>query len=88
MIMEYGIILCGIVFLLLVISSATKTKTPDRIGAESRLARIEAKLDLLLKDAGIEYDPYKDVPPEITARSTGARRSWRSSSTETSRAWG
>jgi ribosomal protein L7/L12 len=29
------------------------------------LGRVDAKLDLLLKHAGIEYDPYKDLPREI-----------------------
>jgi hypothetical protein len=29
------------------------------------LSRIEAKLDLLLAEAGLEYDPLKDALPEI-----------------------
>jgi ribosomal protein L7/L12 len=29
------------------------------------LSRIEAKLDLLLKHAGINFDPFKDVPSNI-----------------------
>jgi hypothetical protein len=33
-----------------------------RIGAISRL---DTKLDLLLKHAGIEYDPYKNLPLEV-----------------------
>jgi ribosomal protein L7/L12 len=34
-----------------------------RIGVVSR---IDAKLDLLLKQAGIEYDPYKNLPSDVT----------------------
>ncbi len=30
-----------------------------------RLRRIEAKLDQLLKQAGIEFDPYASVPPTV-----------------------
>ena len=30
-----------------------------------RLARLEAKIDLLLRNAGIEYDPVRDLPPEV-----------------------
>ncbi len=29
------------------------------------LGRVDAKLDLLLKEAGIEFDPYKDLPREV-----------------------
>ena len=29
------------------------------------LSRIEGKLDLLLKQANLEYDPFAQVPPEI-----------------------
>ena len=30
------------------------------------LSRVDAKLDLLLKQAGIEYDPYKNLPRQVT----------------------
>ena len=30
-----------------------------------RVARLDVKLDLLLKHAGVEYDPYKTLPPEV-----------------------
>jgi hypothetical protein len=30
-----------------------------------RLARLEAKLDLLLKNAGVEYDPFAQVPQQV-----------------------
>jgi ribosomal protein L7/L12 len=31
----------------------------------SRVSRLDVKLDLLLKHAGVEYDPYKALPPEV-----------------------
>jgi len=31
----------------------------------SALSRLDAKLDALLKHAGIEFDPYRDVPPSV-----------------------
>jgi hypothetical protein len=32
---------------------------------ESRLFSMDAKLDLLLKQAGLEYNPYKGLPPNV-----------------------
>jgi hypothetical protein len=29
------------------------------------ITRIDARLDLLLKHAGIEYNPYSDLPPNV-----------------------
>jgi hypothetical protein len=31
----------------------------------SALSRIEAKLDLLLKNAGLTYDPFAELPPGV-----------------------
>jgi ribosomal protein L7/L12 len=31
------------------------------------LSRIEAKVDLLLKQANIKFDPYQNVSPDVTA---------------------
>ena len=30
-----------------------------------RLSRLDAKVDALLAHAGIEFDPFRDVPPEV-----------------------
>lgn len=30
------------------------------------LSQVDAKLDLLLKQAGIAYDPFKNLPPQVT----------------------
>ena len=32
-----------------------------------RLARLEAKVDLLMKHAGVTYDPHANVPPGVLA---------------------
>jgi hypothetical protein len=32
---------------------------------DSRLARVEGKLDALLKHQGIQFDPYADVPTPV-----------------------
>jgi ribosomal protein L7/L12 len=32
----------------------------------ARLSRVDAKLDLLLKQAGIDYDPYKNLSLQVT----------------------
>jgi ribosomal protein L7/L12 len=29
------------------------------------LRRIETKIDLLMKNAGVEFDPYKDLPAQV-----------------------
>jgi hypothetical protein len=31
----------------------------------AKLSRVDAKLDVLLKHAGIEYDPYKNLPHDV-----------------------
>jgi hypothetical protein len=31
----------------------------------NRLSRLEAKVDALLKNAGITFDAFQDVPPEV-----------------------
>ena len=30
-----------------------------------RLARVEGKLDVLLKNAGLQYDPFSDIPDDV-----------------------
>lgn len=31
----------------------------------NRLSRLEAKVDALLKHGGVDFDPYRDVPPAV-----------------------
>jgi hypothetical protein len=40
----------------------------------AKLSSIEAKLDLLLKHAGLEYDPYKNLPREVVEAVQNGRK--------------
>jgi ribosomal protein L7/L12 len=31
----------------------------------NRLSRVEAKIDALLKNAGVQFDQFQDVPPDV-----------------------
>jgi hypothetical protein len=55
-----ALLLLGLI--LLAVIGARITEVQRRIGV---LFRIEAKLDLLLKQANIRFDPYADLPHEI-----------------------
>jgi ribosomal protein L7/L12 len=37
----------------------------------AEIARLEAKIDLLLAHAGLSYDPYATLPPEVVAAIRG-----------------
>jgi Ribosomal protein L7/L12 C-terminal domain len=54
-------VIIGAVVLLALSGLSVYLKPRDR----ARLARVEAKLDLLLKHAGIAYDPKVAVPPGV-----------------------
>ena len=38
---------------------------PHVAALRKRITRVEGKLDLLLKEAGLEYDPFADVPEDV-----------------------
>src|SRR6516225_8224208 len=61
---EFGIAL--IVILLVVVIGSVRVILDDIQSRLRTLWRIEAKLDLVLKLAGVEFDPYKNFPPEVT----------------------
>ena len=48
--------------LLIVLLGTRLNKIESKI---SILSRVDAKLDLLLKQSGLEYDPYKNLPPSV-----------------------
>lgn len=52
--------LVNIGLLVLILMALAKSQRPDEA-----LSRVEAKLDLLLKHADLEYDPYANVPPLV-----------------------
>ena len=43
-------------------------------GRLNRLSRLEAKVDALLKHAGVRFDEFQDVPADVRERSNAARR--------------
>jgi len=49
-------------FLLIVLLGNRLNKIESKI---SMLSRVDAKLDLLLKQSGLQYDPYKNLPPSV-----------------------
>jgi hypothetical protein len=51
--------------LVLVLARALQFRLDGFATRVATLSRIEAKLDLLLKQAGLEYDPYKDAPASV-----------------------
>jgi hypothetical protein len=46
-----------------IFKSGSATRIERRLGA---LLRVEAKINLLLEHAGIEFDPYKSLPGDVT----------------------
>ena len=54
-----------VIFALVCIAVATIRPRADIDKRVRAIPRLEAKLDLLLKHAGIEYDPYKNLPPGV-----------------------
>lgn len=35
------------------------------VGVAYRMARLDAKVDALLKASGVEFDPFRDVPADV-----------------------
>jgi ribosomal protein L7/L12 len=46
----------------LLVVALLRPRLSDLRGA---LSRLEAKVDLLMKHAGIQYEPYKDLPRDV-----------------------
>jgi hypothetical protein len=52
-----GIVGAGIAFLFIRLSTLERRL--------DRLSRLDAKIDALLKNAGIHFDPFRDVPSDV-----------------------
>jgi Ribosomal protein L7/L12 C-terminal domain len=63
--MESFIILVGLGVILVVVVSVSFRLIEMRSRTVSQLSRVEDKLDLLLKQANIQYDPFANLPHEI-----------------------
>jgi len=56
----------GLMMLLVVIAVALAERRLSELQKRvAALSRLDAKLDLLLKHAGIAYDPYRSLPREV-----------------------
>jgi hypothetical protein len=55
----FGLIVGGLIVV------AIAVRLSSRLRHERALARVEAKLDALLKHEGIRFDPYADLPPAV-----------------------
>ena len=40
----------------------------------NKLSSLDAKLDLLLRHSGVEYDPHKNLPPKVAEAVQGGRK--------------
>jgi len=49
----------------LLLSWLIKARLDQMARQIATISRIEGKLDLLLKQAGLEYDPYKSISPRV-----------------------
>jgi hypothetical protein len=58
-----GLIIGGLVILVLLNGLGARVRALEKRGAE--LSRVEAKLDLLLQNAGLKYDPYANVSRDV-----------------------
>ena len=67
-----GLVALGLVVLLLLVGLRYRL---DRVQARvAELSRLEAKIDLLLEHAGIAFDPYKNVAPDVAAAARAGRK--------------
>jgi ribosomal protein L7/L12 len=73
--MSEQIAVIAIMVMCVVLVIATLSTRMSRIEQRiAKLSSIEAKLDLLLKHAGLEYDPYKNLPREIVEAVQAGRK--------------
>jgi hypothetical protein len=47
---------------------------PHVAALRKRITRVEGKLDLLLKEAGLQYDPFSDVPDDVAEAVRSGKR--------------
>jgi ribosomal protein L7/L12 len=55
-------VIIGLTLLAVGVIQARLTSLERRL---DRVARLDAKVDALLRHAGVAFDPYRDVPPEV-----------------------
>ena len=55
----------ALILLVLVLMLSLQWRLTEIERQVGRVSRLDVKLDLLLKHVGVEYDPYKALPPEV-----------------------
>ncbi len=65
-------VVIGIIIAVLTMMVRMKLKALER--RLDRLSTVDAKLDALLKNAGIRFDPFQDVPPGVREALAQGRR--------------
>jgi len=64
--LENVMVFLFVLFVLAVIVSIFKSRSAARMERRlGALLRVEAKINLLLEHAGIEFDPYKSLPQDV-----------------------
>lgn len=64
----------GLAIVILILISMIGVRLNDVQGRMAALTRMDAKLDLLLKQANIKYDPYRNIAPEIVEAVRSGRK--------------
>lgn len=59
------VVACALILIALIFVASIQWRLSEIENRVAALSRLDAKLDLLLKQAGIQYDPYKNLPHEI-----------------------
>lgn len=54
-----------LILLIVLVSMLIQWRLLDILKRVGAISRLDTKLDLLLKHAGIEYDPYTNLPLEV-----------------------
>ena len=67
-----GVAALAVVILILIALMGARLN--DIRGRTAALARIDAKLDLLLKQANIKYDPYRNIAPDVVEAVRAGRK--------------
>ena len=73
--MDESIIFAVVILLLAVVLAVRRTHFHRTIAdLAKRQSRSEAKIDLLLKHAGLNYDPHANVPPGVVEALRAGRK--------------
>ena len=73
--MDEAVVFAGVILLLAIVVAVRRAQFHRTIAElASRQSRSEAKIDLLLKHAGITHDPHANVPPGVVEALRAGRK--------------